>query len=195
MNIIRIYSLLDPDTKEVRYIGKTSRELKHRYREHISYLKDNTHKVKWIKKLKSSNKLPIIELLEECTELNWSEREKYWIAQFTNLTNSTDGGEDGKHTEEVIDRLRLLNTGKNNPCYGKIWTVEERKKLSDARKKVILTEEWKANISKKLGFACTIDGIEYSSIKKASIALSLSQGTIKRRIDSNEYPTYFFNNQ
>jgi group I intron endonuclease len=195
MDIIRIYGLLDPDTKEVRYIGKTGRELKHRHREHVTDLKDNSHKVKWIKKLKTSNKLPIIELIEECNELNWSEREKYWITQFTNLTNSTDGGEDGKHTKETIDKLRLLNKGKNNPCYGKVWSEEERKKLSDARKKVILTEDWKDNISKTLGFNCTIDGVEYNSIKKASITLSLTHRTIKKRIDSEEYPTYFFNNQ
>ena len=109
MDIIRIYGLLDPDTREVRYIGKTGRELKNRHREHITDLKDNSHKVKWIKKLKTSNKLPIIELIEECNELNWSEREKYWITQFTNLTNSTDGGEDGKHTKETIDKLECIS--------------------------------------------------------------------------------------
>lgn len=193
MSKVKIYGLLDPDTREVRYIGKTSRDLKHRYREHINDdLKYNSHKVNWIKKLKSLNKLPLIELIEECTELNWSEREKYWITQFNNLTNSTEGGEDGKHNEYVIEKLKLLNTGKNNPCYGKVWTKEERKKLSDARKKVTLTEEWKNNISKKLGFACIIDDIEYSSIKKASIFLSLSHRIVKKRIESDDYPNYSF---
>ena len=153
-----------------------------------------SHKVKWIKKLKRDNKLPLIELIEECTELNWSDREKYWITQFNNLTNSTDGGENGKHNSETIDRLRLLNKGENNPCYGKVWSDEERKKLSDARKRVTLTEEWKNNIGKTLGFNCIIDNIEYRSIKQAGIDLDLSHRTIRKRIDSIDYPNYYFVN-
>ena len=35
MDKVKIYGLLDPDTREVRYIGKTGRELVCRYKEHI----------------------------------------------------------------------------------------------------------------------------------------------------------------
>lgn len=32
-------------------------------------------------------------LLEECNEFNWSDRERYWILNTPNLTNTTEGGE------------------------------------------------------------------------------------------------------
>jgi group I intron endonuclease len=187
-----IYKLIDPETNEVRYIGKTTRTLKKRYKEHLTDTRYSTHKVNWISKLKMNDKLPIIELIEECDDNISSEREKYWITQFENLTNSTDGGEDGKHTEETKAKLREINKGKNNPCYLKVWTDEERKRLSEARKKVILTEEWKDNIGKTLGFGCIINDVEYRSIKQAGIELGVSSEYIKRRILSDDYPEYRF---
>ena len=90
--IFKIYVLLDEET--VRYIGVTSRKLNQRLYQHIWEGKNKigTHKIYWIKSLLTNNKKPSIKLIEECTEENWQEREKYWIRYYSNLTNISEGG-------------------------------------------------------------------------------------------------------
>lgn len=90
----RIYALIDPDTQLVRYIGVTTRYLSSRLAGHIfdSKTESGTHKRYWIKKLLSEDKKPIIKLIEETTKESWEEREKYWISQYDNLTNTQEGG-------------------------------------------------------------------------------------------------------
>lgn len=90
--IFKIYALLEDET--VRYIGVTSRELKQRLYQHIydGKNKKGTYKINWIKSLLNNNKKPSIILIEECTENNWQEREKYWIKYYSNLTNTNEGG-------------------------------------------------------------------------------------------------------
>ena len=93
-----IYTLEDPLTGEIRYIGKTIRTLAQRMTSHIySIKKENNHRSKWIKSLLNEGRKPVIKVLEEC---NWSDSqdlEIYWISQFKqwgfNLVNATEGGE------------------------------------------------------------------------------------------------------
>ena len=93
-----IYTLSDPTSKEIRYIGYT-KDLKDRLRRHMSdsYLKELwTAKNRWLKYLKNNNMKPIMEVLDECDETNFKEYEIYWISQFKTwcfrLTNMTIGG-------------------------------------------------------------------------------------------------------
>lgn len=110
MKNYKIYKLIDPRTDEVRYIGFTISELNRRLDNHLSesrrFIKKNSHKENWIRELLNLNLKPKIELLEECSENNWEEREKYWISQFNNLTNKSKGGEAVnlgiKHSRERI---------------------------------------------------------------------------------------------
>lgn len=102
-----IYTLSNPITNEVRYIGKTN-NISKRYSAHI---KDNSksYKSSWIKSLLNNNVLPIIEILEEFdNEIDCYESEKYWIEQFINwgfrLTNLQIGGIGGNS-----DLLKLNN--------------------------------------------------------------------------------------
>jgi predicted GIY-YIG superfamily endonuclease len=181
--IIYIYALIDPNTNLVRYVGKTNKP-KDRYNQHINncYRSKNNHKDNWIKLLLSNDQKPIMDIIEESTIENWSEREKYWISHYPNLTNSTSGGEDGTPTEDVIERLRIINTGENNPMWGKKWTKEQRMKLTEQRKGVPKTDEWKDKVSKKMGKPITIDGVEYNSIRDASRKLGLGYKVILRLI-------------
>jgi hypothetical protein len=183
-NKVYIYSLCDPDTEEVRYIGKTN-NIKRRYNEHLKYVdRDlNNHKNNWIKKILSQNKLPLIKIIEE-TDINiWEEREKFWISEYDNLTNSTLGGEDGVFTEDVRKKMSLRNKGENNPMWGKKWTDEQKKKLSDQRKNKAKSEEWKNKLSEKLGYKCVIDGITYRSISHARRELGLGYRKIKKMME------------
>lgn len=96
MQIIYIYALKDPRYDRVRYIGKTN-NLDRRYIQHV-YNQDagNIHKRRWVDGLKSEGLKPVIEVIEECTENNWIEREIYWIAkfrkEFDDLINMANGG-------------------------------------------------------------------------------------------------------
>jgi hypothetical protein len=84
------------------------------------------------------NKRPIIKLLEICNTNNWEEKEIFWISSFTNLTNTTKGGEGAlgfkkskeaimrgietkrkngslKRSKECIEKIRIAQTGKKHP--------------------------------------------------------------------------------
>jgi hypothetical protein len=66
--MIKIYSLSDPrDPENIRYIGQTTKELKHRLSVHLSpkSLISKTHKNNWLNLLLEQNIKPIINLVEE----------------------------------------------------------------------------------------------------------------------------------
>lgn len=122
-----IYTLSDPITNKVMYIGKTN-NIDDRFKRHISdyYLNEsNSNKNKWIKKLKSENKLPIMEILDQGESEIIYDLEIYWISQFKQwgfkLTNMTEGGDgfincDNKPvlTEKSYIK-RKLNSSNINP--------------------------------------------------------------------------------
>lgn len=103
--IFTIYTLKDPLTFEIRYVGVTCASLSARLSQHIydSKKEGNSHKKNWIKSLKSK---PIIEKIEECNYRNWEKREKYWILFYKNLTNTREGGQGVvlSRTEDSIKR-------------------------------------------------------------------------------------------
>lgn len=114
-----IYKLIDPETNDIKYIGQTN-NIKRRYNDHISSSFNensdsyNTYKARWIRKLKSKDLLPLIEIVEECVDLIQSNiREKYYIEKLSiegyKLTNS--------HTLDVTE-----------------FSVETRNKMSSAKK-------------------------------------------------------------
>jgi predicted GIY-YIG superfamily endonuclease len=89
-----IYALLDPDTGEIHYVGKTV-DLERRYKDHLR-ARDKTPKDRWIKKLAQSKKQPDLKVLEKCAERNWAAKEKYWIDSLKRkgspLLNQAPGG-------------------------------------------------------------------------------------------------------
>lgn len=135
-----IYTLADPKTKEIRYVGKTT-NLKRRAYQHfnvkISKKLGNKHLGNWLLFILNSGNLPIMEVLEEC-ESNWVESEQYWIEQFKcwgfHLLNITKGGEGfgHKHSEETKRKMSLSQKGLQKNFTQK--TIEERRKFmqSDA---------------------------------------------------------------
>ena len=98
----KIYSLLHPETEEIRYVGVTSSNLNRRYSQHIYSGKHRQTKVaKCIYSLSLKGLKPIIKEIEECTENNWEEREVYWISYYENLLNQYPGGKG-----VILDRSR-----------------------------------------------------------------------------------------
>ena len=93
----KIYTLSDPETLNVRYVGVTSHSLSNRLSGHIHDAKTKfSHKCNWIKSLLAKGLKPLIQELESCTESEWEDLEIYWIEQFRqwnfHLVNADKGG-------------------------------------------------------------------------------------------------------
>jgi hypothetical protein len=95
-----IYALLDPDTKEVRYVGYTRRSIEDRIKYHDWDSRrpgphGKTRKAVWMRSLKRRKRAPGVAILQAGTG-NWEAAEKFWIAAFGNagmrLLNMTVGG-------------------------------------------------------------------------------------------------------
>lgn len=118
MSTTFIYALCDPQTFDVRYVGKADNPYKRYYQHLIDKDKHSIHKINWIQSLLKKGLLPIQQILEECDESIWEERERDWIAFYKKigapLTNGTDGGKGNQ---------------------GIIYSNVTRKKLSEVAKK------------------------------------------------------------
>lgn len=115
---IFIYTLTDPTTNLIRYVGKT-KSIKRRYAQHLSE-NSKTHKCNWIKSLKVKGIKPIIQIIDICDNKEdsiWIEQ--YWISQFKtwgfNLTNLTEGGE-GQYGRKLIFTQEHINKIKKAAC-------------------------------------------------------------------------------
>jgi hypothetical protein len=110
-----IYTLEDPDTNEIKYIGKTVKPLKTRLTNHIySCKRETNHRTNWIKSIIKKGKKPIIKMIDFCSWEKSQELETYWINKFknegANLVNLTNGGEGNlglKLSKERRDKLTL----------------------------------------------------------------------------------------
>lgn len=130
-----IYTLNDPETGEIRYLGKLDSNPRKRLREHISESRTKEHyRACWIRSLAARGLKPTLELLDEVPFADWVFWEREYIRVFRaigiRLVNGTDGGEGCgsgenhpsfgyKHTPEAIEKISAASTGKNNPMYGK----------------------------------------------------------------------------
>lgn len=78
----QIYRLIDPNTLEIKYIGKSDISLVKRLVCHINqiYRKERfSDKGDWIENLIKQGKCPLIELIEEVDKNQAASKEKYWI--------------------------------------------------------------------------------------------------------------------
>lgn len=133
--MVYIYVLIDPRNNRIRYVGQTARKLSDRYSEHCEKQRQNNHRTHWLELLRALNLKPIMQVIEECNESNWAEREIYWIAEHKrtgcDLVNDTLGGEGG------------------SPMLGKKHTEETRRKQSAAALGRSISEEVKTIIGNK----------------------------------------------
>lgn len=90
---VKIYGLFDPDTGVLRYVGKAD-DVGKRFKTHLRDARRRSTPVySWIRKLVSNGQLPKIETLAECSPEHWPEVERNVIAQYPNLLNLAEGGD------------------------------------------------------------------------------------------------------
>jgi len=106
-----IYGLLDPDTKLVRYIGKSNNPNKRLYNHIFNCRKSPTHKNNWIKSLLDNNKKPLIEIIDEVLIEEWQIWEIFYIDKYKkdgfDLTNLSNGGS-GPTFQEYYDKAKTI---------------------------------------------------------------------------------------
>jgi Uri superfamily endonuclease len=104
----KLYSLNNPITNEIRYIGQTTQSLSNRLKKHLRD-KSKTHKTNWIVSLKNQQLAPTIHLIQILySKQECNNAEILLIASTPNLTNSTKGGEGSigfKHSKESISKM------------------------------------------------------------------------------------------
>lgn len=107
------YVLIDPNTNIPRYVGITTKTLHIRFLGHLRDIRNrpnlNPHKTNWFKKLFKEGKIPRIELVKECANLEELKQfEIDYIKKYKdkyNLINMTPGGDwvgENAHTRETI---------------------------------------------------------------------------------------------
>jgi hypothetical protein len=146
ISISYIYTLSDPISLQVKYIGKSDMPLV-RYQEHLKKCKySTTIKNNWIKKLLGGGQKPLLEILDVVLTSEWSFWEKFWISQFRGwgfkLYNMTDGGDGGNFGFE--SNLKISSKLKN-----RVFSSETIKLMSESAKKRKLTETGRKNLSQK----------------------------------------------
>lgn len=117
-----IYILKDPETDEIRYVGKTV-DIKRRYYHHCSKSackSQKSHRSSWVLSLLERKLKPIMEIIDYCNYENWEQYESKWIEYYTkqgcNLCNHTKGGSGilgCKRSEETKNKISLNNARAN----------------------------------------------------------------------------------
>lgn len=144
-----IYTLADPFTGLVRYVGKAD-DLRVRFNHHVSLKgKANTKKKCWVQSLLKKGVKPTMEVVEIVDSSEWKYWEQFYISLFRswgfNLLNHTDGGEGlvgYKCSDSTKEKLRSANLGKKQSeetkarrgLYGNQWNVG-KKRTEEVRKK------------------------------------------------------------
>lgn len=146
-----VYTLTDPRTNEVRYVGWTT-NLPRRLREHIAEPRRyRTHKSNWIRSVLADGQKPILIVVETGKGEGWEAVECKWIAAYRaqgcNLTNATDGGNGALRrvfTPETRQKISATKRARGIPpesreritaaSRGRKQTPEHIKKAADARR-------------------------------------------------------------
>ena len=139
-----------------KYVGKTkcfnARIKQHLNKDRFIY---KSYFYNWLNKQLSEDKEYFIDILEEVNDLNWQEREKYWIKHIKEngykLTNMTDGGDGNNNqvfTEESKEKRRQKMLGHK-------LSEHTKKLISEAHKDKIVLESTKQKLREiNLGKPC-----------------------------------------
>lgn len=101
METTHIYTLSDPETGKVRYVGKSDRPAD-RLKSHISSITGSSgEKSIWLNSLKNKNMKPVLNIIENVPVDKWIERERHWIL----------------HYSKTCDLVNIVHVGSNSSSY------------------------------------------------------------------------------
>lgn len=180
MEIYHIYTLEDPTTNIIRYVGYTKKSIEARLCGHLKSLEEavkGTRKwnkrLTWIKSLKNKGLLPIIRELDSCmTKKEAYELEVYWINQLLQwgfpLTNMTIGGDGGDTFSGLTEESKSIVRNKiSKKALGRTRTKEQ---IDNWRKTIELNGHWLT----KLGAIHPMKGKKHN--KETKLKLSKASG-------------------
>jgi hypothetical protein len=141
MKQVTIYTLSDPDTGEVRYVGKANNAT-NRLKSHLrDSLTRNSPLYSWVRKLTAKGKSPTMQVLRVVDETDWCEAERDAIACYRiagGLLNVVDGGDEPYCSPEV----RSANGAKMNSRLTHLKR-EITKAVKDKTRSPEKLEQWK----------------------------------------------------
>jgi hypothetical protein len=95
VSVVEIYGLYDPETDELRYVGK-AKDSKRRLNTHLRESRTGSRPVNcWVRKLTTAGKLPVLKVLAVVDSHRWEDEERRLIAEHrkvADLLNLADGG-------------------------------------------------------------------------------------------------------
>lgn len=141
-----IYALKEPVSEDIRYIGKTTVDVKKRLRQHCSEARlclQGHRKNYWLRKLLDQGQEPTIEILDEVPESEWQAWEaayiQFYLDQGADLVNGTLGG-DGMSNPSLETREKISKSQKRRFENSSPWNKglpanpEHIQKMCDARR-------------------------------------------------------------
>jgi hypothetical protein len=185
--MFNIYVLKDPNTLEIRYVGKTTQPLRKRLSAHLSCAKRGrkdrrtTYVNRWIGSILQRGGVPLIEALEIGEDGDGSQQEIKWIQFGRNsnwrLANHTDGGDGGllgrKRTpEELIQQSMRM---KDPKCRHRVRQIVDN-----------MTEEERQSIYAKISDSVTEHYIQHPESR--ILAAQLTRASWKD-MDDESYKT------
>ena len=156
-----IYTLRDPESGRIRYVGKTV-ATKTRLNRHIFDARKGTtdHRSQWIRSMLARNLRPLLVVEDMIEEKFWPMTEAAYIIFFRelgfDLVNTSNGGDTGpdltgrKLSARTCEKIRLSKLGPRNPNFGKVFSASYRKKLGASRRGRKDSEEVRRNKSEAL---------------------------------------------
>lgn len=159
-----VYTLSDPSTGAVRYIGITRARLRSRLSGHLSFRDfDKSHRANWLRSLVSLGLRPSIAAIEETSDPS---RERFWIAEYRSrgarLVNSSEGGESFLgYIPPASVRLAVSNAKRGRP-------------ISQSHKDALLKAITGRRISEKQRVALSLGRGPQSPESRLKVSLAMS---------------------
>lgn len=206
MKKVFIYTLTDPLTNEVRYVGKTTNLLR-RLNAHINRSKKyKYHSARWINSIIEKGLKPIMSVIEECDEKNWEDKEVYWINYYRglfDLTNILDGGghsatygrlgKPWSEEQRINNRKTRLGMKVNHTEEGNKKRVEGIRRYYNQNKKQVYQYDLNGCFIKEWSSAVDVEkelGVKHSNITKVCKCLGKQAGGFMWSYKIENLPPY-----
>lgn len=139
-----VYCLLEPDTREKRYVGYTN-NVRLRVNSHYCYANSRSHRSCWIRKLKREGLRPLVQVLCYLSSPEEAKRVEIEVIRLyrdrgVRLINSTDGGE-GVANPSPERRASIVQNNK------RMWADPAKREEMTSKIKASMTPERRAQIS------------------------------------------------